>query len=84
MCVALGCAYQMNGFIVNRVLRSIARERLVLALAQERGRRVSSLVDLGAHGSTHEVPRLRGLLGRNTSHDTSTSRPLGPLWRLSL
>ena len=33
--VALGCAYQMNGFIVNIVLRSIARDRLVLALAQD-------------------------------------------------
>ena len=37
MCVALGFVYQMNGFIVNRVLRGIriARDRLVLALVQE-------------------------------------------------
>ena len=35
MCVALGYVYRMNGFIVNRVLRGIARDRLVLALAQE-------------------------------------------------
>ena len=35
MCVALGYVYRMNGFIVNRVLRGIARDRLVLALAQD-------------------------------------------------
>ena len=39
-CVALGCVYQMNGFIVNIVLRSIARDRLMLALAQENHRRI--------------------------------------------
>ena len=35
MCVALGCVYQMYRFIVSVVLRSMARDRLVLALAQE-------------------------------------------------
>ena len=35
MCAAMGCAYQMDGFIVNSVLRDIARVRVVLALAQE-------------------------------------------------
>ena len=35
MCVALGCVYRMNGCVVNIVLHRIARDRLVLALAQE-------------------------------------------------
>ena len=35
MCVALGCVYQMYRFIVSVMLRSIARDRLVLALAQD-------------------------------------------------
>ena len=34
-CAAVGCAYQMKRFIVNVVLRSRARERPVLALAQD-------------------------------------------------
>ena len=35
LCVARGCAYQMYLFIVSIVLHSMARDRLVLALAQE-------------------------------------------------
>ena len=35
MCAAPGCAYQMYLFTVSVVLRSMARDRLVLALAQE-------------------------------------------------
>ena len=35
MCVAMGSAYQMDMFIVDSVLRNIARVRVVLALAQD-------------------------------------------------
>ena len=35
MCVALGCVYQMYRFIMSVMLGSMARDKLVLALAQE-------------------------------------------------
>ena len=71
MCVALGCVYQMNGFIVNIVLRSIARDRLVLALAQEK------------HiGGSRRIPRLARVDATHTRPVPAAHPPIAELYRV--